>query len=220
MISLRNTVKIIAVTDIHGRSGPGKNIEQAIASADILVCAGDITNFGGAGDAARIIKELQGLNRHLFMVHGNCDRPDVNLFLEKSGISLHGKIKQQDTVAFYGTGGSIRTPSGTPQESPEEDFETVLSRFEKDPACRFHVFVSHQPPLNTVIDRTMMGMHVGSKAIRFFIERFQPDIAVCGHIHEARGSDRIGKTIIINPGPFPAHYAEITLADGVTYTLH
>ncbi|HEX7320690.1 MAG TPA: metallophosphoesterase [bacterium] len=213
-------MKLIAITDIHGRSGFSQSIEQTIASADIMVCAGDITNFGGADDAARIIEGLKDLNPQLFMVHGNCDRPAVNLLLEKNNIGLHGKIKQQDSVAFYGVGGSIRTPSGTPQESPEEDFETILDRYQKEPACRFHVFVSHQPPLNTVIDKTMMGMHVGSKAIRSFIERFQPDVAICGHIHEARGSDRIGKTIIINPGPFPAHYAEIILADAITYNLH
>jgi Icc-related predicted phosphoesterase len=213
-------MKIIAITDIHGRSGFSQNIMPAIASADILVCAGDITNFGGAMDAARIIEELKDLNQHLFMVHGNCDLPDVNQLLEKNNISLHGKTKQHDSVAFYGAGGSIRTPSGTPQESPEEDYTAMLDRYQKEPACRFHVFVSHQPPLNTVIDKTMMGMHVGSKAIRSFLERFQPDIAICGHIHEARGNDRIGKTIIINPGPFPAHYAEITLADDITYILH
>ncbi len=213
-------MKIIAITDIHGRSGLGGNIEQAITGADILVCAGDITNFGGADDAARIIGELMDLNQHMLMVHGNCDLPDVNLFLEKNNIDLHGKTRQLDSAAFYGAGGSISTPSGTPQESPETDFETMLNRYEKDPACRFHVFVSHQPPSYTVVDKTIMGMHVGSKAIRSFIERFHPDIAVCGHIHEARGDDRIGKTIILNPGPFPAHYAEITIGDDVTYILH
>ena len=39
----------------------------------------------------------------------------------------------------------------------------------------------------------------GSKAVRDAIEKFQPDIAVFSHIHEAAGfEEKIGKTHVIN----------------------
>ena len=43
-------------------------------------------------------------------------------------------------------------------------------------------------------------MHVGSTAVREFIEEAQPDICLCGHIHESRAVDRIGRTVVVNPG--------------------
>jgi len=40
----------------------------------------------------------------------------------------------------------------------------------------------------------------GSTALRKAIETFQPLLGLHGHIHEGRGTSRIGKTLCINPG--------------------
>jgi hypothetical protein len=36
--------------------------------------------------------------------------------------------------------------------------------------------------------------------VRAFIETYRPDVAVVGHIHEGRGVDRIGDTLVLNAG--------------------
>jgi Icc-related predicted phosphoesterase len=36
--------------------------------------------------------------------------------------------------------------------------------------------------------------------VREAIERYQPPLALFGHIHEGRGIAKIGKTLCINPG--------------------
>jgi hypothetical protein len=41
---------------------------------------------------------------------------------------------------------------------------------------------------------------LGSTAVRGVIEKHQPTLSLHGHIHEARGNARIGKTLCINPG--------------------
>ena len=51
------------------------------------------------------------------------------------------------------------------------------------------------------------GQHVGSRAIRRFIEAHQPPLALAGHIHEsprtsASYRDAIGRTQVVNPGQF------------------
>ena len=46
----------------------------------------------------------------------------------------------------------------------------------------------------------MSMIHVGSKAVRQLIEKDQPLIGLHGHIHEARGFVKIGRTLCINPG--------------------
>ena len=63
------------------------------------------------------------------------------------------------------------------------------------------VMVTHEPPFDTCADLAFTDEHVGSSAIRSFIEQRQPLACFCGHIHEGAGLDRIGDTIIVNPGP-------------------
>jgi Icc-related predicted phosphoesterase len=43
-------------------------------------------------------------------------------------------------------------------------------------------------------------VHVGSKAVSKAIEDYQPMIGLHGHIHESSGDDRIGRTVVVNPG--------------------
>ena len=63
------------------------------------------------------------------------------------------------------------------------------------------VLVWHAPPANTALDKTADGIHVGSRAIREFIDKHQPKYFFCGHIHEAAGVEvQIGKTKARNVG--------------------
>jgi hypothetical protein len=67
------------------------------------------------------------------------------------------------------------------------------------------------------VDRLSSGIHVGSTAVREFVERRQPDVVICGHIHEARGTDRLGKTKIVNCGKAGSgFYSLIDVQDEVT----
>ena len=40
----------------------------------------------------------------------------------------------------------------------------------------------------------------GSQKFTDFIKEHQPVAVVCGHIHEGTGIDKIGDTVVINPG--------------------
>ena len=64
------------------------------------------------------------------------------------------------------------------------------------------------PPYNTKLDNIGCG-HVGSQSIRDLIEEFNPALVLCGHVHEARGIDRINETTIVNPGVFA--YGELAI---------
>jgi uncharacterized protein len=69
------------------------------------------------------------------------------------------------------------------------------------------VFVLHSPPRDTRCDMTAARQHVGSRAIRSFIEKHAPPLVLGGHIHESpRVStsyrDTIGPTVVVNPGQF------------------
>lgn len=71
------------------------------------------------------------------------------------------------------------------------------------------VFVSHNVPYKTKLSKISskdvpkeyQGEEKGSKLVRRIIERYQPLLNLCGHMHEHQCRDRIGKTPIINVGP-------------------
>lgn len=63
----------------------------------------------------------------------------------------------------------------------------------------------HGPPQGTACDQVAPGVHVGSRAVRAFLERVQPSLSLHGHIHESPRvsgafADRVGRTICVNPG--------------------
>ena len=67
------------------------------------------------------------------------------------------------------------------------------------------VAVIHTPPFHTHCDVLFDGRHVGSKAVRNWIAKYKPRLTLHGHIHESPQlsrsfCDRIGSTIVINPG--------------------
>jgi len=61
------------------------------------------------------------------------------------------------------------------------------------------ILLSHAPPYKCV-DKIISGKHVGSKILRKAIEKHGPKLVLCGHIHEAKGEGKIGKTSIVNLG--------------------
>jgi Icc-related predicted phosphoesterase len=212
-------MNVIAITDIHGRTDYGYGINERIRNADTVILAGDLTHFGGKQEARLILHNMRSLNDSIQAIPGNCDRPAVNELLDNLGINLHGKIKRIDGINCFGLGGSNKSPFNTPQEYEESRLAETLALYEGMTNDHLHIFVSHAPPINTNVDRTIFGKHVGSTAVRDFIEKHQPDIVLCGHIHEARGTDRIGTSLIINPGPFPAHFALVQISKDIGYEL-
>ncbi len=206
-------MKIVGVTDIHGNIRMSRKLAEALPdlSPNLILVAGDVTNFGTATAAKRVLEPLLDRGIPLIAVFGNCDGRDVPDFLEELRISAHNKRVEVNGLGIVGVGGSNITPFSTVWELSEDEIENILSR-------NYHegdVILSHVPPYNTKADRTHSCLHVGSKALRRFIEEKKPPLVLTGHIHEARSIDRIGETLIVNPGPlFRGYYAEITIEDG------
>jgi len=207
-------MKIIAIPDFHGSTKGINSIATELSNADVVLLAGDLTHFGNEKDAARIVEEVRQYANTIYAVPGNCDYAGVNQYLVEQGIGLHGKGIVIDGVAFVGVGGSLPAPGGTPTEYSETELQEFMDRAIEDvPDDSQLILMAHQPPVDTKIDRITNGMHVGSKAVREFIEKHQPLICFSGHIHEGVGIDSIGKTKLVNPGPFRSGgyaYAEIS----------
>lgn len=194
---------IIALTDLHGSLAHIEAIGEEMASADVVLLAGDLTSFGRRKETQTIVEALQRYNRRILAVMGNCDYPEVQAYLDEHAMGLHRGHAVVDGVAFVGLGGSLHCPIPTLNEWTEEEVASHLNEAVADlPSGSELILLSHQPPSGTQVDVVETGQHVGSASVRAFIEEHQPLACFSGHIHEARGLDAIGATQLVNPGPF------------------
>ncbi|MDA8162433.1 MAG: metallophosphoesterase [Desulfobacteraceae bacterium] len=193
-------MKIIAFGDIHMDYGAAKDI-PGIGDADLVIVTGDFTNFGGRKEAETVLTAIRGLNEKIYALPGNLDQVSVGGYLDELGINIHAKGVAIGDAGIFGVGGSNITPFNTPMEFSEQELaDMVMAGYRQISSLPVKILVSHAPPFNTVADRIGSGAHVGSAAIRKFIETEQPDFCLTGHIHESRGEERLGRTLILNPG--------------------
>lgn len=193
---------IIAVSDIHGDAAGIVRLASELEKADLVLVSGDITNFGGRREAVAVLDLLARHARKVLAVPGNCDRPEVGALLSEQGLNLDGRIVGIEGIYFLGLGGSLPCPGRTLLEYSEDELAAALnSSFNSVPEAKPLILLCHQPPYGTKLDRVLGGLHVGSRAIRKFIEEKKPLACLCGHIHESAGRDEAGITTILNPGP-------------------
>ncbi len=173
------------------------------------------------------LKEFKKNNIGVFIMMGNDDfRVNMDLLkkAEKEGILkiIHNKLnkindkfiigysfvnptpfllKDWEKVDFRGDK-QITDPKDDIRTMPKEEGTVIddLNKLGKLADAKKTIYVIHTPPHNTSLDLTNLEVHVGSKAVKRFIEKEQPLMCLHGHIHESVGKEKIGKTIAINPG--------------------
>jgi uncharacterized protein len=209
-------MKILAVTDIHGAySLVGRMISDEMP--DVVVVGGDITTGGSVNEAEDAVRKFSKQCSRVVCVSGNMDSPAHDELFERLGVSINGRAEVIDKVGFFGVSAAPRSPLHTPYEiSEEEILARALVGFSDlgDRELVATIFVPHAPPHGTTLDVIRSGAHVGSTAIREFIDENHPTVVICGHIHEARGEDVLGVTRMINCGAASKGYYAIIQAGG------
>ncbi len=109
--------------------------------------------------------------------------------------------------------------------------DKLFRKFKKENKEGKIIFVSHNIAHDTKLDRISLKAlktalkgfygrkikkkklkrHYGSKMARRIINSYQPVLHIGGHIHEAFGKDKIGKTTLVNPGA--AHEGKATIIE-------
>jgi Icc-related predicted phosphoesterase len=214
-------MKIAYFVDIHGRFEAVPRAMAQIGQVDLLIIGGDITTMGTPDDAVAAIGRWRPMAAQLLALAGNMDSPAIDARLAELGVALDSRGVRFGDVGVFGVSAAPRSPLHTPYElSDEELMRRTAKGFAAVKDCRVGIFCPHAPPRGTACDRLRSGEHVGSAALRTFIEREQPNLVLCGHIHESRGLDAIGRTQIVNPGPTTAgHYALVAVNNEVAVQL-
>jgi Icc-related predicted phosphoesterase len=162
-------------------------------------------------------EKLEGTGIECFVSPGNDDQFEVDEIISAARhVRLaEGKVVEFGEFQMVSTGWANRTPWDTYREEDEdklaERLRKMTSQVSASPERTIYNF--HCPPYNSGIDDApeitadmrpkdagRSTVPVGSTAVREVIEEGQPTLALHGHIHEARGNTRIGRTLCINPG--------------------
>lgn len=167
---------------------------------------------------------LAPLGVPLWVIPGNDDDRSVDPILDTATYARnvdHTVVELDEFHELVSLGDTSMTPWECPRDYPESHMvPTVKGLFEQVHNPARAIVNMHCPPRDTPIDQApslnakleiefeggqVVMTSAGSAAIRAGLEQLQPLLSLHGHIHEARGTARIGRTLCLNPG---SEYAE------------
>jgi uncharacterized protein len=213
-------MRILAISDVHGSSAALNRIGAKAKKAELLLIAGDLTDFGGAREAKNLLSFLEAFKGKIILVPGNCDKRGAREFFSDEGICADGRFVEAGGARVIGAGGCPLRTGLTPYERQDYELSDALelaleelSEAGSDPSQPL-IVLTHAPPKASGADRRK-GADVGSPALKEALLRIAPPLWVCGHIHESPCAAYLGRTLMLNPGSLhDGRYAEALLERG------
>jgi Icc-related predicted phosphoesterase len=199
-------MRIAAVADLHFSPQSYDRVRESMArvrdEADLLVVAGDLTNYGTPEEMTAVLNTLLRLRVPMVAVLGNHDyesghQAELMKMMNAEGIKvLDGSGYERDGVGFAGTKGFMGgfgrgtlTAFGEPeiksfvQSAVDETLklERALSMLRTDK----RVVVTHYAPIVDTVrgEPAEIYPYLGSGRLSEVIDRHQAVLAVHGHAH-------------------------------------
>src|SRR5438105_2696250 len=199
-------MRIAALADLHFspqfydriREPLGKVREQA----DLLVLAGDLTNYGKREEMESLLNALMRLRLPIVAVLGNHDyesgqQEELIRMLTAEGIKLlDGTAYERDGVGFAGTKGfpggfgrGVLTAFGEPQikafVQAAVDEAMKLERAMAQLRTEKRVVVLHYAPIGATVKGAAPEIYpyLGSSRLSEVVDRHGADVVVHGHAH-------------------------------------
>lgn len=206
---VKETVRIAAVADIHVKKNSAGLLQPLFAhaseNADVLVLAGDLTDYGTAEEAHILAADLKAARIPVIAVLGNHDFESgteqvVNQILTDAGVTmLDGDSIELFGVGFAGAkgfaGGFGRRQLGAWGEKMIKDFvheainealklEAALARLRTPQK----VAIVHYSPIQATVEPEPPEIlpFLGSSRLEEPIDRYRVNTVIHGHAH--RGS--------------------------------
>ena len=161
--------------------------------------------------------KLEGTGMRCFVCPGNDDMFEIDEVIRQSKhVELaEGNLVQLDEHhEMINSGWTTPTPWNTHREEPEDKLrERIQKMIDQLKDVRNAVFNLHNPPYGSGLDeapeltKDMRPAYagrslvpVGSHAVLELIEKYQPLLALHGHVHEGKGTRKYKRTLCVNPG--------------------
>jgi len=148
----------------------------------------------GQRDYAKVIKKLKYLK--------NINRGSAS-FKKLKIVGFGGYIDSE--VYFSKKGISAMNVSKNSLKNKKKRHKRFEKQFKKLMLKKPDLLLIHYPPYGILDKLNAPGMklnksHMGVAFYNTLIKKYKPKLVVCGHMHENPGKDKIGNTVIINPG--------------------
>jgi uncharacterized protein len=161
--------------------------------------------------------KLEGTGMRCFVCPGNDDMFEIDDLIRQS---RHVQLAEGDLVQLddhhemINSGWTTPTPWNTHREESEDKLRARIQRMiDQLKDVKNSVFNLHNPPYGSGLDdapeltKDMRPAYagrslvpVGSHAVLELIEKYQPLLALHGHVHEGKGTRKYKRTLCVNPG--------------------
>ncbi|KAJ5938890.1 hypothetical protein N7466_002024 [Penicillium verhagenii] len=216
---MRRKTRFVCISDTHGYTPSEAGFK--LPAGDVLIHAGDFTNKGSLAEVRRTMDWISKANFEIMViVAGNHDVTLDPDFYAKHGHEFHGSQREdpiQCLEAVTSATPSIiylkhqaTVINLCRKDGPNTTFKVFgspCSQFEGNWAFGYNngkdatalwdqipsdsdIVVTHTPP-QSHCDQKPTGRNVGCNALRQALSRIRPSLAICGHVHEARGYERV-----------------------------
>ncbi|OCK96002.1 Metallo-dependent phosphatase, partial [Cenococcum geophilum 1.58] len=204
--------RFVCISDTHNQT-------PKLPRGDVLIHAGDLSNQGSISELRKTVAWLEKADFEVkIVIAGNHDVTLDSQFYEKHGPLFHNQHRQDPEACqrLFTESSSItylrheattirlQSPTGPHTQfsvfgSPYSPVlwtwafqysEAESVRLWDDIPLDTDVVITHTPPKNHR-DATGRGHSTGCEALRRALWRVRPRLAVCGHIHEGRGAERV-----------------------------
>ena len=215
-------MRILFVADLHYALKQFDWLTTQASSFGAIIIGGDLLDLSSDLDfdvQILVVEKYLGRLRQntlLLVSSGNHDGDGRN----EADESVARWIREAKTEGLFVDGDHLQMAGALVSICPwwdgpssRADLEAQLVRHAQN-RTRQWIWVHHAPPAHSTTAWTGRRS-VGDEFLREWIERFTPDLVLCGHIHNAPFSeagswvDRLGRTWVINPGrqigPYPAY---------------
>ncbi|KAJ6079721.1 hypothetical protein N7467_009474 [Penicillium canescens] len=213
---LRKT-RFVCVSDTHGYTPSEAGFK--LPAGDVLIHAGDLTNNGSLRELRKTMDWICNADFEIkIIVAGNHDVTLDPTFYAEHGRSFHSQsiedpqqclklISESPSVVLLQHESAVirLTRAGGPNTifkvfgSPYSQFKGNWAfGYDSSDATRLwgqipldtDVVVTHTPP-QSHCDQKPNGISVGCSALRKTLSLIRPHLAICGHVHEGRGYERV-----------------------------
>ena len=191
----KKKTKILAIGDIHGDTGLIEKLAERAKreNVDLVILAGDITM------AEQSIENIVGpfikLKKQVLLIPGNHESAATIDFLSKmyGAKNIHGYGFQLGDLGIFGAG---TANMGVHSIGDPGISELLKKAHEEVKGAKRKVMVTHIHPYGS---KSEIFGFPGSVAVRKALDKFQPDVLITAHIHEAGGmEEKIGSTTVFN----------------------
>ncbi|QQG39720.1 MAG: metallophosphoesterase [Candidatus Aenigmatarchaeota archaeon] len=194
-------MKLLCGSDFHGTLP--KSLEKVVKKEKpaAFLYAGDmIPHPWEDGSAEDVAEGIANLGVPAYVVAGNFDDPEFLKIVALASPAFHLLGMEKVELNGYTIVGlmDLSLPLVYAFRHLRSD---VLKSVLKGCKPERTIIVNHIPPYKTKADfATAWGFDedAGDEGLRKIVDDFQPLLIVCGHIHEAKGIYKVGKTTILN----------------------